>query len=56
MLMGALKTIINKPLKINFDSTSIGNIKSCKKKLFFSFSIKKFMKKFPKSMASIKFS
>jgi len=49
--MGALRAFVNGQFLESFNITFIGNIKNCEKnQLFFFFSLKKFLKIFPKPM------
>ena len=45
MLTDTLKAFANKPFQENFDTTFIGNMKNCKEKKNFFFTIKNFKKK-----------
>ena len=58
MLIGTLKTFVNKPFQENFNTTFMGNMKYCKEKKKFFFTIKNFKKHFINQcfMASVNFS
>ena len=58
MLTSTLKAFVNKPFQENFDTTFMGNMKNCKEKKNFFFTIKNFKKHFINQcfMASVNFS
>ena len=58
MLTDTLKAFVNKPFQENFDTTFMGNMKNCKEKKNFFFTIKNFKKHFINQcfMASVNFS